>query len=280
MKKQMHVMKSLLLLSVTLLLWSACGNKTSNENSNSAESAVATPNPEAAAASKQGGNESEEASAHGGAWVNRFSGTMDGKIEVVMTLHGLGDIVRGTITYKKSGKPIIVLGTWNEDGTFFLREYQPDGSVSGILSGNAGDGKMVGTWSSPTSEKELKLALNQEGDVAADTKWPFEAKNIGGEYSYSYGEDGGAGSLSASVVGQKVKFSINCVTGAPAFRIADVEESEGELVNNEVRYKMPDFDCEFVIQFFDGFAAISHIDEKYDCGFGMGAGIEGMYLKK
>ena len=88
-------------------------------------------------------------------WGGTYSGKLDGRIEVSLELHGLRDDVRGTITYKKSAKPIMVLGTMNTDGTFYLREYQPDGNVTGVLSGTEKGKKLTGSWYAPGAEKEL-----------------------------------------------------------------------------------------------------------------------------
>lgn len=42
---------------------------------------------------------------------------------------------------------------------------------------------------------------------------------------------------------------------------------------------MPDENCEIRIQFFDGFAVVGYVDEKYDCGFGHNASVEGEFVK-
>ena len=34
-------------------------------------------------------------------------------------------------------------------------------------------------------------------------------------------------------------------------------------------------DCAFEITVFDGFAFVEHLYERFDCGFGFGAGVEG-----
>ncbi len=213
-------------------------------------------------------------------WASTYQGRLDGKIEASLVLHGLGDVVRGTITYKKSGKPIMVLGHMNTDGTFFLRELQPDGNITGVMSGTEKSKKLTGTWYAPGTDKELGLDMDvltvqEEGSVT----WPYPAKSIAGEYRYHYGKEGPSGSLGVEQAGSKVKVAFDCNHGAPGYNMAMVEETEIALNGNEARYKMPEMDCEFRIQFFDGFAMVGYVDEQYDCGFGHNASIEGEFVK-
>jgi hypothetical protein len=220
------------------------------------------------------------ATAEESGWAATYAGKLDGKIEVDVQVHGLGDVARGTLTYKKSGKPILVLGAFHTDGTFFLREYQPDGNVTGVLSGIEKTQKLTGSWYAPGTDKEMKLELaavtvQEEGTVA----WPYAAQQVVGEYGYHYGKDGPRGSIVVKQAGDKVRFAIECVNGAPGHNMAMIEEAEAVLTGSELHYKMPEMDCEFKIQFFDGFAVVSHVDERTDCEFGNGAGIEGDFVK-
>jgi hypothetical protein len=213
-------------------------------------------------------------------WGGTYAGKLDGKIEVSLELHGLRDIVRGTITYKKSGKPIMVLGTMNTDGTFFLHEFQPDGNITGVMSGTEKGQKLTGTWYAPNSEKELQMELaavtvQEEGSAV----WPYDSKGVAGDYDYHYGKDGPMGSLVVKQTGDKLRFKFDCLGSAPGRNMALVEETQAVLSGNEAVYEMPDLECKFRIQFFDGFAVVGYVDEKYDCEFGHNATIEGIFVK-
>ncbi len=218
--------------------------------------------------------------AESAAWAANYTGKLDGKIEASLSLHGLGDVVRGTITYKKSNKPIILLGKFLTDGTFFLHELQPDGNITGVLSGTESSHKLIGSWYAPGTDKELKLefdavTVQEEGSV----DWPYAAQSVGGDYEYHYGKDGPMGSLIVKQSGEKVRFKFDCLGSAPGRNMALVDESSATLVGNEVVYKVPELDCKFRIQFFDGFAMVGYLDEHYDCEFGHNASIEGEFLK-
>ncbi len=233
-----------------------------------------------AVTARTGNDQSLPATAEESGWAATYAGKLDGKLDASLDLYGLGDVVRGTITYKKSGKPIMVLGSFRTDGTFFLREYQPDGNVTGVISGTEKSKKLIGSWYAPGTDKELKLdfdvvTVQEEGTVT----WPYSAKGISGEYGYHFGKEGPSGVLIAKQVGDKVRFSIDCVTGAPGHNMAMVDAAEAPLIETGLHYKVPELDCEFQIQFFDGFAVVTFVDEKYDCEFGHNASIEGEFVK-
>jgi hypothetical protein len=217
-------------------------------------------------------------------WQETYQGTLDGKIQVEMALTGqIGKSTRGTITYKSTGKPIMVLGYFSGDGNFFLREYQPDGLVTGVLSGSSKNGKLEGSWYS--KGKELKLSMTTQ-TASKSAVWPYNLKgSIAGEYAYHYpdeGEDpGAAGNLTVKVKGDQVTFAFDCITGPPGYHMATMEETEATLEDgNLIRYSNSEYgECAFEIRFYQGFASVTHVDEKYDCGFGMNAGVEGDYVK-
>jgi hypothetical protein len=285
----MKAKKFLLLVAMSTLFMVSCTSKTSTPADSGAGTATTSeeniPQDEPLAddvESSEAENEEQILAATDAesGWAATYAGKLDGKIEVTLEIKGLGDVLRGTITYKKSGKPILVLGSFNTDGTFFLREYQPDGNVTGVMSGTEKSKKLTGTWYPPGTDKEMKLDLDavtvqEEGTVS----WPYGAIKIAGEYGYHYGKEGPMGSLTVKQSGDQVKFAFDCNTGAPGFNMAMLEETTATLKDGEVRYKMPDAECEIRIQFFDGFAVVGYVDEKYDCGFGHNAGVEGEFVK-
>jgi hypothetical protein len=211
-----------------------------------------------------------------------LSGKINGKIEASLELYQTGDVIRGSITYKTSGKPILVLGTEGENGTIFLREFLPDGKITGGMSGEFDGEKFSGSWYG--NDKDLKLEMNVTNQME-DVEWPFDVNgSVAGEYAYHYpaestGDPGAAGTLKVKQSGNKVTFSFDCINGPPAYSIATIEDTEGILNGNTVEAKLPDLDCAFTIRLFKGFAMVHQKNGYIDCGFGNGAGIEGEYIK-
>jgi hypothetical protein len=215
-----------------------------------------------------------------------YDGTIDGKIAVNMVIRVLQGTARGTITYKKSGKPILLLGRMEDNGTFFLREFQPDGLVTGVMSGTTKDGKISGKWYGTNNDKEYVLQLRRTDDGSPDTEWPYDVKGtVAGKYGYHYPKDsegnpGAEGLLTVRQSGDKVTFTFDCVTGGPGYNMAMMEDTEGILEGNEVWYSSTEYgECAFVIRFYDGFTIVEQEEGKYDCGFGHNAGVEGEYVK-
>jgi hypothetical protein len=213
-----------------------------------------------------------------------YTGKIGGKIEASLDLFRTEQILRGTITYKKSGKPIMVLGTRGEGNTFFLREYLPDGLITGVMSGEMKDDEISGTWFGTGKGQELKLEMALT-NLEAETAWPYASSgSVVGEYGYHYpavstGDPGANGGLRIKKSGDQYIFSIECMNGPPGYHMAVVEDVKGTLEGDEINFTIPDFDCQFVIRFFEGYATVEPIELSVDCGFGMGASIEGEYVK-
>lgn len=211
-----------------------------------------------------------------------LSGKINGKIEASLELYQAGDVIRGSIIYKTSGKPILVLGTEGENGSIFLREFLPDGKISGGMSGEFNGEKFSGSWYGNDKDLELEMNVTKQTE---DVEWPFDVTgSVAGEYAYHFpeestGDPGAAGTLKVKQSGDKITFSFDCINGPPAYSIATVENTDGILEGNTVEAKLPDLDCEFTIQFFKGFAMVHQKNGYLDCGFGNGAGIEGEYIK-
>jgi hypothetical protein len=222
--------------------------------------------------------------------IAHYTGTIGGKIEAKVTMRRLYGVARGTITYKKSGKPITLIGRMEEDsegsGTFFMREFQPDGLVTGVLSGSLKDGSLTGNWYGTGDGKELSLNLADTGEEPDGSEWPYDVKgSVAGKYGYHYpgdkeGNPGAEGVLTVKQNGDKITYTFDCVTGGPGYNMAMMEDTEGTLEGNEVRFSSTEYgDCAFVIRFFDGFAVVEHEDGKYECGFGHNASVEGEFVK-
>jgi hypothetical protein len=213
-------------------------------------------------------------------WAATYAGKLDGKVEATLSLYGLGDVVRGTMTYKKVGKPIFVCGTFLTDGTFHLREFQPDGNITGILSGTQQGQKLIGKWYPPETDKEMRLEFDVVTVQEKGTnQWPYPPKDVSGHYHFHEGEDGPIGDMGAHQSGDEVSLSFECNTNAPARNIASVDEVTTKIVDGVARYKMPEADCEFEVRFYEGFAEVEYVERRADCGFGFRATVAGTYLK-
>lgn len=285
-------MKKLLIVSMMALAIVAC-NKSRPTATDAASADDGAPSKEnrSGNAEADGGNAGDETQPNTMAFAasegraSTYAGKIGGKIEATLMLHRLGSVARGTMTYKSSGKPIAVLGKVEEDGTFFLREYLPDGLVTGVMMGHMKGDKLSGTWNGTAKENDLQMEMTRT-QMESDEDWPYFplTASTAGEYGYHYpamaGNAGAAGGIILKHKDERWTFSIDCVTGPPGYRTASIEETEAEVVGDmEIHHTLADGDCQFVIRFFDGFAVVEHVGEHYDCGFGMGAGIEGEYLK-
>lgn len=223
---------------------------------------------------------------HAAPWMERYTGSIDKIISVQVELTGMGELVRGSITYRKTNVPIMVMGHVRQDGNFFLREYQPDGLITGVMSGSRKGNQLLGKWYGTNHDKEYDLELSATEVRREGVVWPYEAKgSLAGKYGYHYpaesnGDPGAEGFLTVKHSGDQVVFTFDCVTGPPGYNMAMMEETAGVLKGNAVHYSSTEEgDCALVIRFFDGFAVVEHEGEKYDCGFGHNASVEGEFVK-
>ncbi len=86
-----------------------------------------------------------------------------------------------------------------------------------------------------------------------------ESKNIYGNYSYRYDEEGYQGEFEIKKVGNdKAEFSIFSVTGSPFRNMAEVETDTITISGNSFTYTIPESeDCEFKVKFYKDFALYS-----------------------
>lgn len=128
-----------------------------------------------------------------------FEGTIGDNIpfEVKFCVNG-DEIAVGEIYYPKAKHPapILLVGSMEEGSEFcYMREYQSDGTVTGILTfcivdDGTADGVRVtnGVWTNPRTGKELKMkkVRMNDGFVDIPSYMDYEdPQNIGREYSYS-----------------------------------------------------------------------------------------------
>ena len=131
-----------------------------------------------------------------------FEGTLGDKIPVRLKFAVNGDeIAVGEIYYPKAKNPapILVVGSpTNDEGWYYLKEYQSDGTITGTMlfhiveEENENPYIAEGTWTNPRTEKSLLMknfstnddALTGRIDVTDYLDYE-DPQNIGREYAYS-----------------------------------------------------------------------------------------------
>lgn len=216
-----------------------------------------------------------------------WKGVIDDSIEFTMWLAQQGDYLHGELTYSTSSQPIRVLGrAYAEGDSYYLHEFGEDGRVSGTLTlGAVSNGEVTNAnW----GDRELSLRF----DGIASEPYFFDPLVRSGMYTYDFGPYGEEDELCCGATGQlqisavtstSLLIEIENVTSGPRFSLAIVERTEIPLVNNVARYDATDaeigLDCAFDVTVFDGFAFIDHVEDRFTCLFGNGAGVLGMYLR-
>ncbi len=205
-----------------------------------------------------------------------YEGFINNKIPINLELTFDGNLVYGTLTYKKVGQPIKVIGTLEQENVL-LHEFATKADITGVFYGIKKGHEINGSWSSP-SGKEMSFNLKNTAVT------PFDKptnKSATGSYAYSFGKDGATGNLYVQQIGKdKVIVEMQAVKGPPSYNQAIIEKTSLKLVNNEAFYENKEFGkCKLKISFFEGGANIIYLDDAYDCGFGNAASVVGNYLK-
>jgi hypothetical protein len=208
-----------------------------------------------------------------------------GKIPVQLELTADGETVFGTLTYVKKAIPFSVSGTLIK-GDLQFREVQTNGTISGLFMTNINKGGaynfelIKGDWiGMGRKSKNLKFELTKvsERSVPRPTLGVLT-----GKYSYKYEDkESGVGTLLVEQIGKnQIAVEFICVSGGPAYHIAEVSRTVLTLQNNTATYKdNENGKCEFVIAFVPGGAVVEYRNDSYDCGFGMRASVVGSYRK-
>lgn len=229
-----------------------------------------------------------------------FQGKMGGRVSVELCFRtdpNHRNIVAGYIYYlrAKKPKPILVAGSVN-DGWVALKEYLPDGTVSGILDfmlKPTGKGYAIaeGNWINPKTFATYSLTTLRERAGQLPSWWPGNPlapstiSSIPGEYVFkqwnSNYKDFLGGSAEFTYAGEdRVHFNIsNCWNN-----IAEGHSHNhcpAVLYDNEFEYDDVN-ECGYCVRaiFFKKFVVIQATAEpkSYDC-FGLGATLEGVYIK-
>lgn len=221
-----------------------------------------------------------------------WSGTIDGDIAISVWLAQEDRFLFGELVYDAIGEPIPIIGDVRPASDLVvLHEFALDGSVTGTLVfDDTGDrsSPLTGFWN------ELTLELIYDGvDEQAGV---FDPTVRSGEYRYQFppfgeGEDdawGPAGYLgiSALVDGVSAVVEIQNLRGAPGYNQASIEPVELALDGNRFVFDSDDvdlaafdgLDCAFEVVVFDGFAFVEYLDDRWDCAFGFGAAVSGVYV--
>jgi hypothetical protein len=205
-----------------------------------------------------------------------YDGLINNRIAINLALTFDGNLVYGTLIYKKVGQPIKVIGTIEQE-SFLLHEFGEKAEITGLFYGTKKGDDVSGSWSSP-SGKEMKFSIKKTTTGQIDKP---ELKTVTGSYAYSFGKDGNTGSLYVQQVNkEKIIVEMQSIKGPPSYNQAAIEKTSLKLVNNEAIYETKEFgNCKLKISFFEGGANIIYLDNAYDCGFGNGASVVGNYLK-
>lgn len=222
-----------------------------------------------------------------------WAGTIDGDIPISMWLAEQDGHIRGELVYDRVGEPITLLGRRHDDGFVVVREFAPDGRVTGTLSfvddGERAD-SVEGRWD------ELQLVLEYVGPP--EYEFRFDPEFVAGVYTFQFapfGENvdgfdepawGASGWMRVQTIGPRILIEIQNTRGAPGYNLAVIDQTDVLLVGHNTLVFDSDHmwsdhdaaDCAFEITAYAGFAFIDHVDERWDCGFGAGAGVEGAYL--
>lgn len=231
----------------------------------------------------------------------RLRADLDGKIPVVIAFQKTeNDIIAGYIYYPRAKRPapILIVGSVTHYGGtdyFHLKEYQPDGIISGDISlqVKAEDGYVLGwegTWTNPKTKKEMKIAsilFDREMPrwFTKSVLTPEDPGNIGREYSFQEwneaAQDMMGGHVTFRAAGKnKVHFEI----GNVRHNIAEGWSDEGRpaILNGNVFEYREVNECHygFRADIFPRFLVINTItgNETLEC-FGMGASFDGVYIK-
>jgi hypothetical protein len=210
-------------------------------------------------------------------------GTINNKIPVFLHYSIHREVIVGEITYlnTKNKKPIKLLGTIEEDKSYRLLEFEKDGNISGIITGNPDPRVFNGNWFSPKTRQELQVKLSIKDTLIETSDYQAENKDMYGTYHYQYSEEGYQGDLAIKKLrDNKVEFNIFSVTGAPGRNIAEVAADTIQMTGNTFTYKIPDTDsCEFKVTFFKGFSVVNYTKGYCSGQFGLNASIDGIFLK-
>ena len=226
----------------------------------------------------------------------RFDTKLDGRIPVSIVFEkDRNNIIGGYIYYHnaKNPAPILIAGTtttYNGAVNYFLREYQEDGTITGIIYLQTKNRTTTGSWTNPKTRKELpmkNLTSSRE-----KPKWftgsvltPEDPGNIGKEYSFQEWHLGYESMMGGNITFRaagKNKVHFECTN--VRHNIAEGKSDKGrpaELKGNKFEYRhVNECGYGFKATFYQQFVMLETItgNESLEC-FGAGAAFDGVYIK-
>lgn len=238
-----------------------------------------------------------------------FAGKMGDKVQVEIAFQESDDFddypVAGYIYYPKASHPapILIVGRRMADNWFSFNEYQPDGSITGMLSMkldcfDCADGPVVkeGEWTNPKTDAKFSLTTLRSPDDFDSTQmympdWyedPLvvaDPAHIAKEYSYKTWHIGMKDWMGGSVVFRaagKNKLHFN-ISNVPS-NIAEGKSAAGRpavLDGSEFTYeRVNDCGYGFRCMIFEKFLVIDSTTgpDTFDC-FGAHTTLAGVYIK-
>ena len=210
--------------------------------------------------------------------IQTFEGTIGGKYPVSLTLTTGNDIAYGTLVYKKSGKPIRVVGALGTD-RIYLQEFDNESTITGIFNGTlTTTSTYSGSWFAPLKNTNMTFVLKQTSQQPAPSPAPV---NPTGTYAYNYGKDSGNGQIYVQQQANgKMLMAMGSTTSGPGYNLAIVEKKTFVVKNNQVVFSPDNYPkCRIKVTLFAGGAVVEYIGEEYECGFGHNASVVGNYIK-
>ncbi len=212
--------------------------------------------------------------------------TIGGNHTTEMEFEIRGDLVAGQLFYNGNRIRILVLGK-KVQNTFYLKEYDKYGNIVGNITLTSNDQltKWSGEWSSADYENPIKMKCSIRGiDEKIKFFHPLNTANLSGTWGYKQGKNQGKGEMQVYKSNEIYKVNFSNLGSSPSNHIAAIEEATVSNPNpNRLIYDENDdefMNCKFEIVFYHNFAVVSFLDDRYECGFGMQATVEGFYIKK
>ena len=229
----------------------------------------------------------------------RLDGKLDGRIPINIVFQREDNCVAGFIYYPKAKHPapILIAGSvmqYQGNDVYFLREYQSDGIITGVISltlkVDTYPETLSGTWTNPKTEKEMKMTNLTFSHEAP--KWFTQSAlthenpgNIGKEYSFQKWDP-----MYGSMMGGHITFRaagrnrVHFECGNVRHNIAEGQSDPDRpalLRGNMFEYNdVNECGYGFRATFYTRFAFLETItgNESLGC-FGMGASFDGVYIK-
>lgn len=213
-----------------------------------------------------------------------WRGKLGGKIPVFVHYQLEGDLVVGEITYLKTKKktPIRLIGEVHNGNFYRLLEYDPKGTITGIIEGNVVKGAFTGKWIAPSTQKELALKLQSSDSLIVKRNIKARPDQLYGTYAYAYGEEGYSGQLELTEAeNSEADFyliSLTSLNMGP--NIAEIEKDRVKLEGDHFIYKIPyNESCEIRVDFYRDFARVRYLKGECPGQFGHNATVEGIFVK-